>query len=495
MSSPLRPTAEQQEIITAFGEGKTLTIEAGAGSGKSTVLRLCAETKPNSLGIYVAYNKALADDAARSFPKNTNCRTAHSLAFGAVGKRFSHRLGGPRIPIWHTVKELEILETTTISDRLVLPSDHLARVVMEGVSKFCNSDLETPAGKLIPYVAPLTDEEMFELRAVAEPYMKRAWEDLSKVDGALHYSHDCYLKQWGLSHPVMECDFLLLDEGQDLSPVMVDIFQRQAGMQRALVGDEAQAIYSFRGAISAMRDFESDQYLQLSKSFRFGAPIAAEANKWLRLLKAPLMLTGNEQVSSRVHREEDPEWNPEQGAILCRTNAEAMGQAMAEMARNRRVAIVGGGAAIEAMANAALALKAGGRTQHPELYLFRSWRELQEYVEKDNAGSDLRVLVRLVDEYGAERLLGALKKLVGEDRAEVVVSTAHKAKGREWSSVRIAGDFPAPAFTEDDRAKGKQDSVAEQDLKLAYVATTRAKHVLDRGGLGWVDKWLGRSGL
>jgi superfamily I DNA/RNA helicase len=52
--------------------------------------------------------------------------------------------------------------------------------------------------------------------------------------------------------------------------------------------------------------------------------------------------------------------------------------------------------------------------------------------------------------------------------------TAHKAKGREWETVRIAGDF-------------RKDKVSREEAMLAYVAVTRAKLVLDREGLAWVD--------
>lgn len=498
----ITPTQEQSDIVQAFRQGKTLTIEAGAGTGKSSTLRMCAETDPNKLGIYVAYNRALADDAARSFPRNTICKTAHALAFGAVGKRYSARLGGPRIPVWATIRELEIPQETDLSSMLVLPDEHLARVVMDGVAAFCNSALDKPDRSCIGYVPPLTFEQMEVLKGIAVPFLLRAWEDLSKVDGNLRFTHDCYLKLWQLSRPVVESDFLLLDEGQDLSPVMVDVFERQQGVQRALVGDSAQAIYAWRGAVDAMQTFDSDLRLRLSKSFRFGAPIAAEANKWLKLLRAPGMLTGNELVQSAIWDPDDPmvpqEMPPSvaRQAVLCRTNAEAVGQAMDLMAKGRRVAVVGGGEAVRAMAQAALALKAGRKTSHPELFLFKSWRELQEYVEGNHSGgADLKVLVRLVEMYGAERLLKALDGLVDEQEADIVVSTAHKAKGREWAHVRIAGDFPSPAFTEDDRKRGKQDSVAEQDLKLAYVATTRAKNVLDRGGLAWIDRWLAKVGL
>ena len=68
-------------------------------------------------------------------------------------------------------------------------------------------------------------------------------------------THDGYLKLWQLSVPnlVREygVDCILLDEGQDLSGAMLDVFLHQQ-CARIIVGDPHQQIYQFRGAINAM---------------------------------------------------------------------------------------------------------------------------------------------------------------------------------------------------------------------------------------------------
>jgi superfamily I DNA/RNA helicase len=57
--------------------------------------------------------------------------------------------------------------------------------------------------------------------------------------------------------------------------------------------------------------------------------------------------------------------------------------------------------------------------------------------------------------------------VVPEKQADVVVSTAHRAKGREWNDVRLQGDFL------------HVDDMDSEDLRLAYVAITRAQRTLD----------------
>jgi ABC-type transport system involved in cytochrome c biogenesis ATPase subunit len=62
------PTLEQQAITDAYLAKANLVIEAGAGTGKTSTLRLLASAAPERRGVYVAYNRAIADDAKRSFP-------------------------------------------------------------------------------------------------------------------------------------------------------------------------------------------------------------------------------------------------------------------------------------------------------------------------------------------------------------------------------------------------------------------------------------------
>ncbi|MFC8537992.1 UvrD-helicase domain-containing protein [Streptomyces sp. NPDC057249] len=68
---------------------------------------------------------------------------------------------------------------------------------------------------------------------------------------------------------------------------------------------------------------------------------------------------------------------------------------------------------------------------------------------------------------------------------DVLVTTAHKAKGLESERVRIADDFKGPAENNDGNIDW--DTIPDDEaLRVAYVAVTRATEVLDPGSLGWV---------
>jgi hypothetical protein len=162
----------------------------------------------------------------------------------------------------------------------------------------------------------------------------------------------------------------------------------------------------------------------------------------------------------------------EPDVVLTRTNAAAVKAMLFEIKAGRRPHLVGGGGDVVQFARAARDLKDGKPTYYRELACFESWGEVQEYVENDPAGSELKMLVGLMDDYGPNAICQALDRQVAEDRADVVFSTAHKSKGREWNSVALGGDFPDPN-------KSESGTLSPGELRLIYVACTRARLELD----------------
>ncbi|MFE9099053.1 UvrD-helicase domain-containing protein [Streptomyces sp. NPDC007264] len=478
------PTREQEAAVAAFRSGQNLALQAGAGTGKTTTLVMLAQSDRRR-GRYVAYNTSIATDARRKFPANVNCKTAHSLAFAAVGNRYAERLNAPRQPSWKTGEALGIAVNMTvrIGDRKVT-NKALSYTVLRTVKRFCYSADTDFRPYHVPVLRGLEDQHFhLQLANIVLPYARRAWEDLQNPDeGVVRFEHDHYLKMWALGKPKIHADYLLLDEAQDTNPVIEEVFTNQrTHAQLVMVGDSAQAIYGWRGARDVMTDFDGDQ-LSLSQSFRFGPALAEEANRWLAIVEAPIRLQGTPDIDTLIGPVADPD------AILCRTNVGAMMEILDLLNNNRRVALVGGGDALAALASAAADLKAGRRTTHPELVLFQSWGELQEYATYDPSGQDLLPLVDVIDEHGVEVILDAVHRLSPETQAEVTVSTAHKAKGREWPSVRIAPDFePAPSDEVDEEGNPLPKELNLEEARLAYVAVTRARRQLDPGGLGWIN--------
>lgn len=470
----ITPTAEQAAAVDLFRGGKSMKIEAGAGTGKTSTLTLLAHANPMR-GQYVAFNKAIVTDAGMKMPGHVTCSTAHSLAFRAKGKRMAHRLNAGRRSSMEIARLLGVdpIAVTNQVGRKVLAAGFLAGHVMQSVVRFCQTaDLE-PTERHVPYIEGIdmpTDDGRRTYdnnRLVAHellPYVRRAWLDLNDVDGRLPYRHDHYLKAWQLSGPRIGADFILFDEAQDANPVMVAIVAAQTDAQLVWVGDSQQQIYEFTGAVNALAGMPADATTFLTQSFRFGDAVAEVANDLLERLGAELRLVGSPEIASVVGAVPDPD------AILCRTNARAVSNVLTAQRMGRSVHLVGGGAEVVAFAKAAATLQRGEPTYHPELACFTSWGEVQDYVAHDSMGGELRLLVNLVDEFTPEVIIKALDRMTPEDRADLVVSTAHKAKGREWPSVQLADDFP------DD---GVASPMSDGERRLLYVGVTRARRELD----------------
>jgi hypothetical protein len=121
-------------------------------------------------------------------------------------------------------------------------------------------------------------------------------------------------------------------------------------------------------------------------------------------------------------------------------------------------------------------VKQGQGGQSPELLGFATWKDVMSFSTRTE-GEYLRGLVNLVQEYGEETMLRAIAGCVpNEGDARIICSTTHKAKGREWGYVEIDPDFLStrPPSTRSDH----QESIAAE-LRLLYVAVTRAKYAVD----------------
>ncbi len=460
--------------LDACASGNDLAVVAGAGTGKTSTLVMMAEAT-RARGLYMAFNRAARDDARRRFGPNVECRTAHSLAFAAVGRKYRSRLEAARIPTSRTAQLLGIKGDLDVNGSRITRF-HQARLAMNMVRRFCYSNDPEPMARHMEPVNGLDPGSANEVAALMLAYARRAWDDLRQPAGSLRFEHDHYMKMWALMSPVLPGDFIMLDEAQDTNPVLEAIFLAQ-DVQRICVGDPAQQIYAWRAARDVITGFPAAQ-VQLTRSFRFGPAIADVANRWLRHAESDLRLTGAAHGDSQVGRTRSPD------AVLCRGNADVMHEVLEFLESGVPVAITGGGDTLRKLAMAARDLKAGRPVSHPELFLFPDWAAVQDYAENDSSAHDLRSLVDLVDSYGEETIIDAVDRLTTEENARVTVSTAHKAKGREWDSVRIGPGFGPPV--DDD---GVQHALSVEEARLIYVAVTRARKTLDITGLNWADDY------
>ncbi|MER8103280.1 UvrD-helicase domain-containing protein [Kitasatospora sp. NPDC094016] len=604
------PTPEQTLIHEAVARrGLNTAVMALAGTGKSSTLKQLSRRMPGKRIAYLAFNRSVAEEAKQAKAKgeyadNVTPQTANGMAFQAVNKRYQDagrdlgkRLpqdgdGGAKRQTAQTVADLmRVYDWVEYAPGKSLKPSSAAYQARDLVSRWCQSSDEEMGPQhlsLPPWIEEEHREALFE---ALKPIAERTWEDILDPHGKLTYDQDYIVKQWALSGFKVDTDVIFFDEAQDVSPVLDGVVRAamKQGVQVVAVGDSNQSIYGFRGATDALARFPVDARLTLTQSFRFGPQIAEAGNRFLRLSGTEMRLKGLPGKESRI-----TELGPDDvDAVLCRTNATAVIEAIDALDRGKRVAVAGGLDEIRKFVEAARQLQAGEKTNHKDLANFAAWDDVVEYVEQESeAAGSMRTLVQLIEndtdgkldrllESGGlasdirvsddgERLwisgtrfgdpdheaftrwlkdpkangfgklawddqskrwyyqpgthtvtnrksgrswtvknpagnrdaaIAAVKAyieqhsrapedgeggIVGEHQdPDVVISTAHKSKGLEWRRVRIAGDFRGPEMDD----SGKYDLTtmpSDEDLRLSYVAVTRATEALDAGGLGWV---------
>lgn len=464
-------TDEQYAIIQAAPTTQVLVIEAGAGCGKTSTLVETASNMPG-IGQYTAFNTSLVAESKNKFPSRVRCNTIHSLAFGAEGRKHAHRLNGNRVRSSEVAAMLGLGALTIDGPDgkpKTLPGGVLASSIIRGLRSFCQSADKEITARHLPRLTGIDAEGSRDnsdrVRAHLLPFAQKFWADKCDPNGQLPFTHDDYVKMWEMGGScVIQADYVLLDEAQDTSPVMLSIMAQQVarGTRCILVGDSAQQIYSWRGAINALAAFPDAPRMMLSQSFRFGPVVAAVANAILSHLeeRTPLVMRGFDPIKSRLGTLSEPD------CVLTRTNACAVSYLIEAFKVGKRAHLIGGGTDVVSFVQAAVDLQQGRRTAHPELCCFEDWKEVQAYA-KTEEGEDLRLMVKLVDSFGADVILSALRRMPDEKSADIVLSTAHKSKGREWKRVKLAGDF-LPL-----------EKMGDEEVRLLYVAATRAQHMLD----------------
>jgi F-box protein, helicase, 18 len=482
-------TDEQAHIVDHEGD---LKIEAVAGSGKTSTLIEYARLRPKANLLYLAFNRTVRDTAAQRFQelglRNIQVETAHSLAFKHVKRQRKFEVG-------HDLKVADLAQLLGFyqkaKDRQTALT--LAAHVLQCAQYFCNSEAEKI--EQCQYNQIISEAEA---RQFAEQHLEHIYKYtrllLKKMyDGEIPYSHDFYLKLFHRLQPQLDqYQYLLFDEGQDASAVMLNVFLKQKG-HKIIVGDTHQQIYGWRYAVNSLQTVPFPT-LSLTGSFRFDQYIADFANNILAMkmqmgLPKALQLRGLRPLGKKAVVQEY--------ALLARSNMGLLEMVIDQLADDPDTSIYfeGGlnnytfsGGDSQASIYDIISLYEGKSTKiKSELVrTFPSIIELEQYATeiRDN---DLRLGIRLVKKYKKD-LSGFLKQVNSAQvkerkQARFIASTVHRAKGMEYDHVELGADF-----IDEDKLKvliidGHQQKLPQdwrttvaEEINILYVGATRTKY-------------------
>lgn len=462
-------TDEQANAVNLFKTSHSLKVSAFAGTGKTSTLTAIARSTP-AHGLYLAFNKSIAAEAATKFPRTVDCRTTHSIAFRSVPSAYRGNMSKltQGLP-GNRVSQILGLEELVVGNIHLRPRA-LGYLTAKTIQRFCQSGDDEVSMKHVPITGKLQElDEAYrdEFRRYVGKLGRHMWSRMLDPKSDIPLGHDGYLKMWSLSKPKLDYDFLLLDEAQDTNEAVLSVL-RQQDAHLTFVGDRHQQIYEWRGAINAMESVETEAEALLTRSFRFGEELANAASSILRLLGESNSVIGNPDKNTRISA------NGRTETILCRTNTGVVGVVIEALSVGRTPHVVGGVAELVRMLEDVGRLKVSLPAECPDFFGFANWDEVLDFVQSEE-GESLRTFVSIVQTYGEEELIKKLATVAREEAsADLIVSTGHKAKGREWDTVKLNNDFE-PRVSKKDANK---TVINHEEARLLYVAVTRAKKLL-----------------
>ncbi|XP_077485711.1 F-box DNA helicase 1-like isoform X3 [Amblyomma americanum] len=483
----LRFTYEQMRIINhELSPGDVVRIVAFAGTGKTSTLVEYARLRPAARFLCIVYNKSVCDIGKRTFSPNVECRTAHSLAFRAVGFRYKDKLASK-------VRVLDISRLVSVPTSVRMPRLRFAKLVLSSIEQFLAS-----ADPLLT-TAHVPDRSLVEEggqpvllnaadRLAVSTAAAQLWERMAdRTDTEARMTHDGYLKLFQLQQPSLgSYDAIFVDEAQDCNPAMLSLVLDQA-CAKVLVGDPHQQIYAFRRAVDALSSVPATHTFCLTQSFRFGPAIGYVASCTLEVLKGVTDKTiiGTEAPDTVLGSMSG------QVAVLARSNLVLFNMAV-DIVCNGQHADLG----LDHVRGAFVGGIAGyGFQQILDVYhlkykpdqastlvrdafvgRFSDYGQLKRYAQ---ASEDLDLCAKLafvdIHEHSVPHYVHTIQlRCSGDQRlANVVFSTVHKAKGLEFDTVFLADDF-CMVSSEAPRTTPER----QQEYHVLYVAVTRARQSL-----------------
>lgn len=492
------PTAEQTAIIAAAKGTQDLMIVARAGCAKTTTIKLLVPSLPTQSVLALAFNKKNALDLKAELPPYVQSKTLNALGY----KAWWQFLGRKEMTV-DTKKNYQVIQTICGKQNISLSKEEksmLADLLNAGRALGF-----MPKGSPIPGLSIVRDDEdgIETIFDWADVDYRQDLEVLFRAGmvehirqglaGTIDFNDQIYLPVV-FSAPFDRFDTVVVDEAQDLSDLNHRMIKRACAKRMIMVGDDKQAIYAFRGALSdsmgklaAMRDF---QFLPLTMTFRCGKAIVARAQDYVPDFVAS---PGNSEGSVEDWTKEGPhhndadshiEWHardiPAHSAVICRNNAPLIKLAFKLLRQGRGVQMLGNdiGKSLER----ALDLAAKGLSPDTPSPTVLAAVEAWFKKEISKAKTDRKIesledrwecVAAIVEE--AADLRGARNlchKLFEDAAAVVTLSSGHKAKGLEWDSVIHLDPFRIPS------RYAHSPEALTQESNLRYVIETRARHRL-----------------
>lgn len=478
-------SSQQQDIFSWFGGGSgNLVVRARAGTGKTTSILEALNHAPEEEILLCAFNRRIADELTRRLTNpNAVAKTLHGAGLSAIrrqwrgtqvdegrGDLLAARVCGPQAP-----DEMVILVKRLASfGKGILPFGTPEELGDLAEEFDCTPDKDWAAdGWTLERVSNLA-------RAAMDAALER--------DGTVDFDDMLWVAVGNkFARPMY--DLVVVDEAQDMNNVQLMLAQRMCrqGGRIVIVGDDCQAIYSFRGAdstsIDRLKVELSATELPLTITYRCPQKVVALAKRLVPdFCAAPDAPMGTVERCSTDSLLESVQAGD---AVLSRLNAPIVSLCLKFIAHGRRARMEGRdiGKNIKVLVEKI----AGKRHRTVPSFIARveQWRgnellKAQGLKEHAAAHRSVRVndqadtLLALAEgcQGSVDELLALIDDLFDDTRPgqipAIVCSSIHRAKGLEWLKVYLLEDT---LYIYGHR-------VNQEEKNVEYVGVTRTKDTL-----------------
>lgn len=452
--------AQQREAV--LHKDGPLMIVAGAGSGKTKVLttriahlmatgvdafNILALTFTNKAAkeMKERIEKVLGNNEAR----NLYIGTFHSV-FARILRGEAHRIGYPNnFTIYDTDDTKSVIKT--VVNELNLDDKHYKPAAVYNRISGAKNALVGPVEYANDYATQQEDmrNNRPAIAQIYDAYVKRCFKN-----GAMDFD-DLLLKFYELLKNVPESlskyqrkfKYILVDEYQDTNPAQYEVIKLLGAMHEnvCVVGDDAQSIYSFRGAtieniLQFQKDYEDAKVVKLEQNYRSSKSILDVANEVIKNNKGQIAKNlwtdkgeGEKIKLVRLNTDNDEgkyvadsiqeqklrnHYNNRDFAILYRTNAQS--RAFEESLRRMSIPYT----------------MFGGLS-------FYARKEIKDYV------AYLRVIVNPRDEEALKRIINYPVRGIGKTTIDKTVLMANQHNISMWEVLERAREIGFKAGTQE----------------------------------------------
>ena len=515
------------ETINDEGNNLRYIVEAGPGTGKTTIILALIESlreqglisSANKFTILVyntelknETNKKLEDDGLNDVAV---CRTLHSFAYAGICKHYNL----PTLKVPENKNEsAAITNIITYVWKSEFPYVKYISTyrVAQLIKQFWKSDYATI--EEFAYNI-LTDEKQLKLNHItanAELMMQLTVASIKEMERINFWTHARYLREYSVVlKDTPYCEYCAVDEAQDINKLTAMFLRRIRYKKLYLVGDKNQRIYQFLETVDMMSELEStSKVLPLTVSFRLNPYTCTICNRLLGL-KDRKYIDGCEQSIKPGHSITTFPEN-KTTVVLFRTTNCMISYAIDKIRQNSDINLRFLGSSFKSFKTlmkgtlpwlAAMLESAGHKRVKEEFlkafkddytndksvnYIIKEFSDeakaknepLYKYIldmrlEENDKEVDLEIykcahLYRMLTNSDSrpvmiieslQHLKNAMSKKSKTTKDEIVLSTAHAAKGLEFDYVILADDI--------------WRLEKEEDLNIVYVAVSRARIFCD----------------